>query len=424
MDAIDPLQRLIFAVAIGILVGTERHWRERGEADGKRTAGIRTFGLVGMLGGITGSIAAMPGFGPVAAAIVITGLFAAFAAVFALYQYREAMAADKFSATTTVAAMLTFMLGTLAVMGDLTLASAAGVALVAILACRTLLHGFVEKLSWAELRSAIVLLGMTFVILPLLPETPIGPFGGISPSRTWLLVIVLAAISFGGYVAVRLLGPARGELVAGAVGGVISSTATTLTNARRSADAGGSGALAAGALAASAISYVRTAILVGVLAAPLGPTLFLPLGAGALVMAGFGWTFARRNDGPAEHSLPKNPFDIASVLKMAAMLTTVAFLSRAAASLLGDSGLILVSALSGLADVDAVIVAVTGMTAQLSHVVAITAIGVAVISNTVSKAVYALVFGSRAFGQRVLIASAAALIAAATTYWIETSLGG
>ncbi|MGV3479252.1 MAG: MgtC/SapB family protein [Sphingobium sp.] len=423
MDAIEPLQRLLFAIAIGVNVGTERHWRERDEEDGKRTAGIRTFGLVGMLGGITGSIAAMPGFGPVGAAIVIAAMFTAFAAVFALYQYREAVADDKFSATTTVAAMLTFALGTLSAMGDLTLASAAGVALVAILASRDVLHNFVERLSWAELRSAIVLLGMTFIILPLLPEDPIGPFGGISPSRTWLLVIILAAISFGGYVAVRLLGPARGELVAGAIGGVISSTATTLTNARRSTEIEGSSTLAAGALAASAVSYVRTAILVGVLAAPLGPALFLPLGAGAIVMAGFAGIFARRHDGPGEHSQPKNPFDIVSVLKMAAMLTAVAFLSRAAASLLGDSGLILVSALSGLADVDAVVVAVTGMAADLSHMIAVAAIGVAVISNTVSKAAYAIIFGSRSFGLRVLSASAAALAAAAAAYWLGTSLG-
>lgn len=422
MDAIESLQRLIFAVAIGVIVGTERHWRERGEQDGKRTAGIRTFGLVGMLGGVVGLLAGMPGLAPVGAAIVIAGSFAAFAAIFTLYQHREAVAAGTFSATTTVAAMLTFALGTLAVTGDLMLASAAGVAMVAILASREVLHGFVQRLTWAELRSAIALLGMAFVILPLLPEAPIGPFGGISPARTWLLVIILAAISFGGYVAVRLLGAARGELVAGAIGGVISSTAATLANARRSGDSEGSSALAAGALAACAVSYVRTAILVGVLAPPLGPALFPPLGAGTLVMAGLAWIFARRADGPAARDQPKNPFDIVAVLKMAAMLTAVALLSRAAAGLLGDRGLILISALSGLADVDAVVVAVTGMTAELTPMIAAAAIGMAVISNTISKAAYALMFGSRAFAVRFLLATAGALAAAAAAYRLGATL--
>ncbi|MGO4841839.1 DUF4010 domain-containing protein, partial [Rhizobiaceae sp. 2RAB30] len=119
-----------------------------------------------------------------------------------------------------------------------------------VLASRELLHGFMRRLSWNELRAAIILLAMTFVILPLIPSDPIGPFGGISPAKTWMLVIMLAAISFCGYIAVKLLGSARGELVAGAVGGLVSSTGTTLTKARRAADGADAPTLAAGAIGA------------------------------------------------------------------------------------------------------------------------------------------------------------------------------
>jgi uncharacterized membrane protein (DUF4010 family) len=422
MDENNLFQRLIFAVAIGVIVGIERHWRERDEKRGQRTAGIRTFSLIGMLGGVTGLLAKISSFEPLGAAIVIAGLFIAFAAIFARYQYREAIADRNFSVTTTVAAMLTFALGTLAVVGNLTLASAAGVAMVAILASREMLHGFVQRLTWPELRSAIVLLSMTFVILPLLPDEPLGPFGGVSPAKTWLLVVILAAISFCGYIAVRLLGDARGELVAGAIGGLISSTAATLTNARQSVTEGNPHILAAGALAACAISYLRTAVLIGLLAAPLGRLLFFPLGAACLTMVAFAWAFARDDEGQATKDPPKNPFDLDSILKMALMLTVVAFLARAAASIYGSSGLIVVSALSGLADVDAAVIAVTGMVAQLSDSAAVAAIATAVIGNTISKAAYATIFGRGAFGARFVVGSAAAIVAGVLAYWLETSM--
>jgi uncharacterized membrane protein (DUF4010 family) len=283
MDQFEMFQRLATALAIGAVVGVERHWRERDEADGQRTAGIRTFSLIGLLGGAAGLIARALPAAPVAAAIVIIGFFCGFAAIFAFYSHREASAENDYSVTGVVAAMLTFALGVLAVIGDLALASAGGAVLVAILASREILHGFMRRLTWLELRSAVVLLGMTFVVLPLVPDKPIGPFGGVSPAKIWLLVVILAAISFCGYIAVRLLGSMRGELVAGAIGGLVSSTA--LTNARRSTDAGDAASLTAGALGACAVSYLRTAALVALLAAPLSRSLVPPLIAAALTMS-------------------------------------------------------------------------------------------------------------------------------------------
>lgn len=414
---LEMFQRFGVALAIGAIVGAERHWRERDVADGKRTAGLRTFTLVGMLGGAAGLIARAFPDAPTAAAIVIAGLFGAFAAVFALYQYREAVAEETFSATSTIAGLLTFALGTVAVIGDLTLASAGGVVLVAILASRDVLHAFMRKLTWAELRSAIILLGMTFVVLPLIPDEPVGPFGGVSPRSTWVLVIILAAISFCGYVAVKLLGSARGELVAGAVGGLVSSTGATLANARRSTQGEEVRTLAAGALGACAVSYVRTAVLVALLAAPLVPALAPPLAAAALAMVCCAWLLARQ--GATEHpeQTPKNPFDLDAVVKMALLLVGVAFLARAAAQWFGDGGLLAVSALSGLADVDAAVVTVAGMLDGLAQPVAVAAIGAAVVSNTLAKAAYALAFGSSAFSLRFLAATTVSLAAGVGVYW-------
>lgn len=424
MDGIETemFQRFGVALAIGAIVGAERHWRERDVADGKRTAGLRTFTLVGMLGGAAGLIARAFPAAPTAAAIVIAGLFAAFAAVFALYQYREAVAEDTFSATSTIAGLLTFALGTVAVIGDLTLASAGGVMLVAVLASRDVLHAFMRKLTWAELRSAIILLGMTFVVLPLIPDEPVGPFGGVSPRATWLLVIVLAALSFCGYVAVKLLGSARGELVAGAVGGLVSSTATTLTNARRSAAGEEPRTLAAGALGACAISYLRTAVLVALLAATLAAALVPALLAATLAMVACAWLLARQGSSQHPEQPAKNPFDLDAVLKMALLLVGVAFVARAAAQWFGSGGLLAVSALSGLADVDAAVVTVAGMLGQLTQPVPTAAIGAAVVSNTLAKAAYALAFGSAAFSLRFLAATAVSLAAGFAAYWATGAL--
>lgn len=420
MESIEIFERLGLAIAIGAVVGVERHWRDRDEPSGKRTAGLRTFALIGMLGGTAGLIAQALRSSGSAAGVVIVGFFVAFAAVFALFQFRESMADKSYSVTSVVAAMVTFALGAIAVLGDISLASAGGVALVVILASREILHNFMRKLTWNELQSAILLMAMTFVILPLVPSEPIGPFGGISLAKTWLLVIVLAAISFCGYIAVKLLGSARGELVAGAVGGIISSTAATVSNARRAAAGGEAQVLAAGALSASAVSYIRTALLVWVLAPPLARSLVPALLAAALIMTALAAILARRDAALHEPSQPKNPFDLDAVIKMALLLAAVGFLARAAATWFGGTGLLVVSALSGLADVDAVTVTVAGMVGTLPVQIATLAIAVAVACNTLAKAAYALVLGKCAFGLPVGIASIVSLAAGAMVYWLFT----
>ncbi len=418
---IEIFERLGLAIAIGAVVGVERHWRERDEAAGRRTAGLRTFTLIGMLGGVTGLIARAFLQSAPAVAMVVVGVFVVFSSVFAVFQYREQVAENDFSVTSVVAAMLTFALGVVAVLGDIGLASAGGVVLVAVLASRELLHGFMRRLSWNELRAAIILLAMTFVILPLVPSNPIGPFGGISPAKTWMLVIMLATISFCGYIAVKLLGSARGELVAGAVGGLVSSTGTTLTNARHSADGGDAPTLAAGALGASAVSCIRTAFLVGLLAAPLTWAVMPALLATALVMIAYAGLLARKGAAAHQEQKPKNPFDLDSVVTMALVLVAVGFIARAAAAWFGEGGVLVVSALSGLADVDAVTVTVTGMLNTLSATVAAAAIGIAVASNTIAKAGYAIALGSRAFGLQVALASAIALAVGAAVFWLSAA---
>ncbi|OHT21493.1 MgtC/SapB family protein [Edaphosphingomonas haloaromaticamans] len=416
MDDIELFRRMALAIAIGAAIGIERHWRERDEARGQRTAGLRTFTLIGMLGGAAGLIERDLAGQAAPTGLVLATFFLVLAGAVTLYQYRETQDEQSHSVTTVVAAMLTFALGALAMLGSMAVASAGGVALLTILSSREFLHRAMRRLRWAELRSAVILLALTFIVLPVVPADPIGPFGGISPARTLTLVIVLASISYGGYIAVRLLGSARGELVAGAVGGIVSSTAVTITNARRSAteapDKASGEALAAGAVSAGAISFLRTALLVGTLASSLVPLLVAPLLAGAAVMIGYAAFLARRGAASHPEQRHKNPFELDSVVRMALLLVGVAFLAQAASQFFGDAGLLAISALSGLADVDAATVTVTGMMDRLAPQVAAQAIAVALFSNVAAKAVYAAVLGSAPFRLHMVLAS---LMAAAAT---------
>jgi uncharacterized membrane protein (DUF4010 family) len=424
MNEFDLFQRLGLAIAIGALVGAERHWRERDEPAGRRTAGLRTFSLVGMLGGtaglveraITSTTVGYPGF-------VVVGLFLGFVVTITLFMLREAEADKTFSATTAIAAMVTYVLGVSAVLGDMRLAASGGVVLAAILASREVLHGFVRRLTWPELRSALVLLAMTLVVLPLLPSTPVGPFGGISLARVWTLAILLASISFAGYIAAKWLGSARGELLAGAVSGLVSSTAKTVSNARASSNGGDANRLAAGALAAGAVSYGRTVLLVAAvertLLARLGPALAV----GMLAMAACAWYLAQRNDPTGADYAPRNPFDLLAVFRLAALLAIVAFLARAAAEFFGIGGVLVVSALTGLGDVDAVTVTIADMLKSgLAIDTAASAIAIGVASNTFAKAMYGLALGSQRFGLLLAIGSVLGLATATAVYIVAKHL--
>ncbi|MFN3635022.1 MAG: MgtC/SapB family protein [Rhizobium rhizophilum] len=409
MDLIDIFQRLGLAIAIGAAVGVERHWRERDEPEGARIAGIRTFTLIGMTGGLAGLLDAVLAPGSLSGLIVASFLISV-SVVLLRFGLMEARAEGSFSATTVIAGITTFGLGALAVTGEMAVASAAGAAMVTVLASREFLHGAIRRLTWVELRSAVILLAMSFVLLPLIPADPYGPFGGVSPRSIVILVIMLASISYVGYVAVRLIGGGRGDLVAGAVGGLVSSTATTLAMARQSELAANAAGPSAGAMAAGSVSLIRTGLLLFALAPTLAERL-LPglLVAGGLMLVGAIALVARA--GPSsEADLPGNPFELSQVIKMALLITVIAFVARAASQILGDGGLYIVSGLTALADVDAMTVTVAGMLPGLTLDVATTAVGIAVTANMLAKVVYAAAAGSRGFALRLAAISLLAVV--------------
>ena len=211
MDFQELLSRLALAFGIGLLIGLERGWRTRDVAPGKRAAGVRTFAISGLLGGIVAAVAQGAGGAlSIGGSILLGTAFMAFAGVITTFTRDQNKSTGTVSATTTIAALLTFMLGAYALLGDVRIAAAAAVATTGILVVREELHGWVAKLSLAELESGLILLAMTFIALPIVPDRSVGPFGGVNPRAVWIIAIVLASVSFAGYVAVKLLGERRG----------------------------------------------------------------------------------------------------------------------------------------------------------------------------------------------------------------------
>jgi uncharacterized membrane protein (DUF4010 family) len=394
MDTKELISRLAVALGIGLVIGLERGWRRRGATPGSRAAGIRTFALSGLLGGVIAALArALPEqeSGRAASVAVVLGVaFAAYSAVIALFIRDENKAAESFSATTAIAGMLTFALGAYALLGDVRIAAGAAVAATALLASREELHGWMEKITWPELRSGVVLLAMTFIGFPILPDTPVGPFGGVNPREVWLIAIILACVSFLGYLAVKYFGARRGLLLAAAAGGLASSTAVTITNARRAAAREAPpGLLAAGVAVASAVMFLRVLGIVAALKHELLPLLAPALIAAALAALGFAaaWTLSEQY-GRAEYGSAKfrNPFDLLSVLGFALFLGVIIVLGRAVGEAFGTRGALATAIVVGLVDVDAITVSIVRLTPDtLTPAHAVLAILAAVASDTVSK---------------------------------------
>lgn len=415
---LEIFQRLGLALAIGFLVGVERGWRARDVAEGGRTAGIRTYALIGLLGGLAGLLSQSLG-GWAFAAIGVP-----FAGAFILFKQREQAEEGDHSVTAIVAALLVFALGAYATLGEGQVAAAAAVVTATLLAFKGAIHGWLKRLTWPELRSALVLLAMSFVVLPLLPNRGFGPDGAFNPYELWLLTIAMAGISFVAYAAIKIFGPSRGVTLASVAGALVSSTAVTIYLARLNRTAPNVTVNAGAAVLAGGVMVARICAVVIVLSPALFARLIVPLGAFAAVSAILGLTAVwrgRDQTDPAESTI-KSPFDLGLVVKFALVLGVVMAAARILSAHYGAEGLLPVAALAGLVDVDAVTLATARMTAQgLDLRLGAYAILLAAAVDSASKGVIATAVGGLRFG--ALYAGATLLAAGAAAAALAVSGG-
>ncbi|ARO26482.1 hypothetical protein CO659_17695 [Rhizobium sp. S9] len=404
----DAFQRLSLALAIGILVGIERGWQEREALPGKRVAGIRTYGLSSFLGGFCGFLQ------PIAGPILPTAIFVFFCITILVFSRMQALREGDYSATGTIAAITVFALGFGAVVADMTTTAASAVAMTALLAAREPLHGFLRKLTWLELRAALILLTMTVVILPILPNEAVDPWQMINPFELWMLTIFVGAVSFVGYVMIRLTDARAGLLLTGACGGIVSSTALTLSFARQSKQRPAlSPLLSAGAMMAGAVSLSRVLLICGVIAPAVLEELAALLGPGAAALA-VGGSLAglspRAGDSP--DFSPKNPLEVIVVFRFALLLAAITIVTRAALEFFGTQSLAVVAFITGLGDLDAITLSI----AKLPNVpadAAAQAIAVAAFANLLAKTGLAASAGSFSYAVRLAIVSGIAVLAGA-----------
>ena len=415
MDNVELFQRLGLALAIGLLIGLERGWTSRAEAEGERTAGLRTLALSGLLGGVWAAMTMAKGdAGTLALAIV----FAAFTGAITLFRYRETAAEHTLGATTLVAAMLCFALGAYAVLGSMAAAAASAVAVTALLAMKAALHAWVRRITWEELRSGLVLLAMTFILLPLLPNRTIDPFDAINPFELWVMTIGIAVISFAGYIAMKVVGDHAGALLTGIAGGLASSTAVTVTLSRLAKEHPEQNkALLSGILASYAVMMTRVLVVVALVNASLLPVLAGPIGGAGLAMAAMSAILFRRAGEEETSEKPiklTNPFELGVVLQFGALLTLISLLSKVLTSSVGDAGAYGLAALSGLADVDAITLSMSRLAPSgISLKGAAVAIAITVLVNTISKAVLGGITGGMRIGKALALSAVLAVAAGA-----------
>ncbi|MBB4039214.1 uncharacterized membrane protein (DUF4010 family) [Microvirga flocculans] len=415
MDAASLLPRLAVALAIGMLIGLERGWQQREEAEGERTAGLRTYTLTAILGGLSAVLSSYTH------AIFLAVSFLGFALSFSAFAWLEAKADRNFSVTGVVAGLITFALGAYAVLGDLQLAIAAGVTVTLILALKRPLHEWLRQLTWLEIRSALILLAMTFLALPLLPNRTVDPWDAINPSEIWLLAIIIAAISFAGYIAIRIMGSQAGVALAALAGGLASSTATTVTLARLAREhPGASPLLAGGILLSGAVMIARVMVVASALNSALILPLAWPLGAaGGVMIVVAGLLFLTYGKGSEEHPQLsiRNPFDLGTALKLAGLIAVISLLARIVSHFMGDAGLTLLAALSGIADVDAITLSLARMAdSGIAVATAALGIGTAAAVNTAVKAGMTFSLGTARAGWIVSLTSAAAVVAGGAAF--------
>lgn len=418
MDTLELFQRLGVALAIGFLIGLERGWKSRNEPDGNRAAGLRTIALGGLLGGIWGALSAGPGNdGLLALAIA----FAVYSGAIVLFRYREAVAENTSGATTVVAAMTAFALGALAVVGDMAVAGALGVAAAALLAFKEVLHGWVGRISWLELRSGLLLAAMTFIMLPLLPNRTVDPWDTINPFEMWLLTVMIAAISFAGYIAIKAVGDRAGIIMTGVAGGLASSTAVTVSLGEMAKEhPEKAGPLTAGALFASATMAARVLAIVAAVGTSVLPAIALPIGLGGLSLLAVALFYLRQDRGSVESGRLKlqDPFELKTVLKFGLILTAITAATKLLTRIGSGQGVYALAALSGVADVDAMTLSMSRQaTDPSSMTLAANAILIVVAVNTVAKAALGWATGGPEFGKRMMIASAIAIATGAAAFF-------
>ncbi|WMN54421.1 MgtC/SapB family protein [Vibrio fluvialis] len=408
---------LLVALLLGAIVGTQRGWVARNNVEGSRVAGIRTFSLVGLYGGLSAILAAH--YSPLLLGFALLALVVLASIAFVLKQRKS----QDISITGVVSLLVTFVLGSLAVSGEPVLAAAAAVITAVVLDNKKELHEALQKLQEYELDAALRLMLISIVMLPLLPNQSYGPWQALNPYEIWWMVVLIASISFLGYFAIKIGGAERGVLFTSVFAGFSSSTALTLQFSNLSRDQPTiSPLLASGILLCCGTMFPRLLIVASLINTELTPILWpviVVMMIGLYIPAWFIWRSTDVDFNEDQSANHKNPLALQSALWFGVILAIIMLLAHALSDWFGQAGTLALSAVSGITDVDAITLALGRQsTHSLDAYTAAMGIIIAASVNTLVKMGMMISIGDRGLWVRVAPAMVLSVVAGAVTLLI------
>ncbi|EKO3403127.1 MgtC/SapB family protein [Vibrio fluvialis] len=408
---------LLVALLLGAIVGTQRGWVARNNVEGSRVAGIRTFSLVGLYGGLSAILAAH--YSPLLLGFALLALVVLASIAFVLKQRKS----QDISITGVVSLLVTFVLGSLAVSGEPVLAAAAAVITAVVLDNKKELHEALQKLQEYELDAALRLMLISIVMLPLLPNQSYGPWQALNPYEIWWMVVLIASISFLGYFAIKIGGAKRGVLFTSVFAGFSSSTALTLQFSNLSRDQPTiSPLLASGILLCCGTMFPRLLIVASLINTELTLILWPVITVmmiGLYIPAWFIWRSTDVDFNEDQSANHKNPLALQSALWFGVILAIIMLLAHALSDWFGQAGTLALSAVSGITDVDAITLALGRQsTHSLDAYTAAMGIIIAASVNTLVKMGMVISIGDRGLWVRVAPAMVLSVVAGAVTLLI------
>ncbi len=393
----EMFSRFGAALAIGILIGLERQYAH-GEEAREFFGGVRTFALIALLGSGTAMLATA--FTPWFFSIAFFGLVVLVATSYVVTSLRGDV-----GMTSEISALIVFVCGALSYLGQLGLAAAIAVVTAVLLSLKIELHRFAATISRQDVYASLKFAVITLIILPVLPNQTYGPLDVLNPYKIWLMVVFISGISFLGYVLIKVVGSERGIGLTGLLGGLVSSTAVTLSFSERSQkqpDLAKPFALAI--TVASTMMFVRILVEVAALNRTLLKLLWMPMALTAAAgLVACAYLFFSEHSSETGHVDLANPFELRPAVQFGLLFAVILFISKAAQIYLGSTGVYLSSAVAGLTDVDAITLSMADLAGgQVDYVTAARAVVLAAMSNTLVKGGIAFSTGSHSLRRLIV----------------------
>ncbi len=411
----ELLTPIVVSACLGALIGLIRQWGDQKDGEVGEFAGLRThtfWAVLGCLGAYAGAA-----HHPYVLLVILLAVPAHLIAQALNHHDRSQPGSTSFAG-----ALLTILCGALVFWEQTRTAILVAALTMVVLGSKQPIHTWARELTARDIRGTLQFAAISGVILPLVPNQALGPFGAFNPFSTWLMVVLISGLGFAGYVAIRLMGPRAGILLTGLFGGLASSTASTLAFSRRSREQPGLDAhYSLAVVAACTVMLPRVLLAIGVVNRDLVPELLAPFACLALPGVVYtAWVWFHRRPAIREGDTPDlgNPLDLGIAIKFALLYAGIAFLVRAFREQGWTEGLLPLSFVSGLTDLDAIALSIAADTATTTATpqLALTAIVVAAIANTLLKAGLAISLGSPGLKRRVALVLGA--VAASGTAWL------